>query len=65
MVVIDKLVLPLKIQLKIFFDKQKFYSASMEETYRLIIKSEIYQNMSNIHFILKRRYYERIFSTIR
>ena len=30
MVVIDKLVLPLKIQLKIFFDKQKFYNASME-----------------------------------
>ncbi len=29
MIVIDKLVLPLKVQLKILFEKQAFYTASM------------------------------------
>ncbi len=57
MVIIDKLVLPIKIQFKIFFDKQKFYTASMEEAYRLILKSELYQNCNNVHFVLKKRYY--------
>lgn len=57
MVIIDKLVLPIKIQFKIFFDKQKFYTASMEEAYRLILKSELYQNFNNVHFVLKKRYY--------
>jgi hypothetical protein len=36
MIVIDKLTLPLKIQLKIYFEKQTLYSAAMEEAYKKI-----------------------------
>lgn len=57
MVIIDRLVLPLKIQLKIFFDKQKFFEAQMERAYSLIIESDIYKNMPKVHFIFKKRYY--------
>ena len=37
MIVIDKLVLPLKLHLKIFFEKQGFYTANMEDVYKKIV----------------------------
>jgi hypothetical protein len=65
MVIIDHLVAPLSIQLKIAFNQQTFFSAQMEKAYLLILHSEVHQNMKLVHFIFKKRYYERIFATLR
>jgi hypothetical protein len=65
MIVIDKIVLPLKIQLKIYFEKQGFYTASMEDAYKKIVESGIVGHVKNVHFIFKKRYFERIFATLK
>ena len=57
MIVIDKLVLPLKLQLKIYFEKQNFYTASMEDAYKKIVESKIRENTKYSHFIFKKRYF--------
>ncbi len=41
MIVVDKLTLPLKIQLKIYFQKQTLYTAAMEEAYKRIAESGV------------------------
>lgn len=65
MVVVDKLVLPLKIQLKIYFEKQSFYSASLEEAYRRIADSGVKEYARQAHFVFRKRYWERVFGIIR
>ncbi len=57
MIVIDKLVLPLKLQLKIFFEKQGFYTASMEDVYNKIVQSGLKDHTKHAHFIFKKRYF--------
>ncbi len=57
MVIIDRLVLPLKIQLKTFFNRQTFFDSQMERVYNMIVESEICRNMSKVHFIFKKRYF--------
>ena len=56
MVIIDRLVAPLSIQLKISFNQQQFFTAKTEKAYALIISSEIHKNMNFVHFIFKKRY---------
>ena len=58
-------MLPLKIQFKIYFEKMNFHNFSMEEVYRLIGKSELQQMMPQVHFILRKRYYERLFAALK
>lgn len=65
MIIIDKLVLPLKLQLKLYFEKQGFYGVNMEEVYKKIISSKICEYAKFAHFIFKKRYYERIFGCIK
>lgn len=57
MIVIDKMVLPLKLQLKIYFEKQNFYTASMEDAYKKIVESKIRENTRYAHFVLKKKYF--------
>jgi hypothetical protein len=57
MIVVDKLVLPLKIQLKIYFEKQTLYSASLEDAYRKIAESGVREHTKNAHFIFRKRYF--------
>lgn len=65
MVTIDRLVIPIKIKLKEFFNKQQFFDAPMEKVYSIIVSSEVIKNIDKVHFIFKKRYFERIFATIR
>lgn len=37
----------------------------MAKAYSLIVESELCRNMGKVHFIFKKRYFERIFATIR
>jgi hypothetical protein len=37
----------------------------MQDVYNIIKNSEMFKNMEKVHFIFVKRYYEKVFSTLR
>jgi hypothetical protein len=57
--------MPLKLQLRLHFEQQPFFTVQLEHAYKLITSSTACASTGKLHFIFQKRCFERIFALLR
>jgi hypothetical protein len=55
LLVVEKLLLPLRLKLRLHFEQQTFFAAALEQPYKIIVLSPLKQLLPSLHPIFQKR----------